>query len=425
MGGCVDSGGLTLPPDQPFSHAHIATSNEYTDGGAFSVSMWLVLRDGHDDIRRQTMAAAGDLKYARLDPRHVPYDGSLEVLYTHPLGAGSDGGGGISILLGRAGRWAYSWEIVVVIMGNDFEIGATFEVDLMRDDRPAWSQLTATVAGIQIQLYMNGVEIPASESYNRQRLVCHTRGGSAPEGSLCRLPFFRMTHDPSDIDPSAVPANWQHACISGGHYLLPGGTAYQPRTSEPWCRTTAATGSTGESQWEDHDWGYCECQRAFPSVNATGVDHVVLSLAHDIYIGGPSPTRGAPLVPQFHKYSGGSKSFAGTIAMVQVYAFALSPSNIACVLETGLALVQTGRLQVTAAHQGACQGRRTTGCTNQVATNSPGSVTETADIDDMSCRYNQASDRWEAGTLEITSAWQFVPVRIPQQTAIMQTDKLR
>ena len=54
--------------------------------------------------------------------------------------------------------------------------------------------------------------------------------------------------------------------------------------------------------------------------------------------------------------------------MVQVYAFALSPSNIACVLETGLALVQTGRLQVTAAHQGACQGWRTTGCTNQVAT---------------------------------------------------------
>ena len=108
---------------------------------------------------------------------------------------------------------------------------------------------------------------------------------------------------------------------------------------------------------------------------------------------------------------GGWPRFRGSVSMLQLFPSALTESDVECVFQSGRRLVHSGRMSQSSASN--CRDHVvTTGCTSQVAANSPnalGIVPPT--VDDGSCTYEpQPSVSGDAGllTLSATNAWQSV-----------------
>ena len=99
-------------------------------------------------------------------------------------------------------------------------------------------------------------------------------------------------------------------------------------------------------------------------------------------------------------------NFRGAVAMLHIFASALSADESQCVYETGRRLVQSGQMAQLAASD--CRGPVRTGCSSDMADNSP---RELVDIDDGSCRFEPTVSAGESGVVTVRDAWQRVPLR--------------
>jgi hypothetical protein len=105
----------------------------------------------------------------------------------------------------------------------------------------------------------------------------------------------------------------------------------------------------------------------------------------------------------------GASGLKGSIAMLQIYASALSIDALQCLHESGQLLVQNGKMGQSV--PSLCRGPVTTGCTSIAATTVTAQSLDTLDpdmLDDGSCRFDSEMSTSERGLIHITDAWQQV-----------------
>ena len=124
-----------------------------------------------------------------------------------------------------------------------------------------------------------------------------------------------------------------------------------------------------------------------------------MDLGSQLFLGGSTATYGWPPA---------ARGFHGSVAMLQLYASALSVDDLRCVFAGGTELVHNQRMAQDT--PSACRDRVSTGCTNAMASNFDINL-PLSSIDDGSCEFEEHEAAvGEHGIVHVTDDWQRVPL---------------
>jgi hypothetical protein len=433
---CVDGGGVSFSGD---GRGELTLGKEYASDATFTLAFWLLKTEV--SVLNTQYESGFDIV-------------STETIFSHPVRSswiGCEGHlctterhqshFGIEVSLLR-GAWLDSWALVVYLD----EWGIAAQVELMRDFVPKWSHIAVVVDGTYVTVHQDG-----------RSLTSH-----AVNLALDGMPHYLIAEDSSEVCPrfyKTETITTPQECIVATEYLGLESNAGRSSTNNRGFGGEGATaanncwagmvGATNFNSAPRHDplpnrgKSICKSQAVSPTAwnMASQIPagfRVAVSLLTEVAFLGSNADGSYVTMQQLIQYDGvgrlvrvpypstsevklGGSTFGitnhfhGSIAMVQIYAAALTKSETRCVHESGRQLVQSGRLAQDTSS--ACRGPVSMGCTSRVASGTSLVTTNTVRtpavsmVDDGSCKFDEQTSIGERGIINVTDTWQLIQLR--------------
>jgi hypothetical protein len=430
-GACIDDGGVRFSEGDDFAHATMGAA--YASGGEFAISLWLL----------------------KAPANVVDEHSSTEELYSnviHPDAQDTWHHTGVILSVVRA-DWLDAWML-------DVELGVRkhrFVLNILRDSVPIWTHLSIVVTPTSIEVYENSRRIQLGKSFEWECVFRQTIPNFRPVLDWVRynddanrdIEDFSILDELEDFRQSdgklTMRLVWPRVAGANGNTwrqlnnpvkaAVNGVEGYEPLdiyfTAQNWgglehtARSSLLSGSIDKiGYWfyavgvEEDDWANSNgIHGTIPgaSGDAQSVSRTELWIQREVVHTGGSvrahPDSGfVAMASVLSKSATIGGNFRGSVAMLQVYASALSTSEAHCVYEGGRRLVQSGQMGQHVPSE--CRAIVATRCTSNVGAskiaNTAPDAASSIIVDDGSCSFPETELGGESGVIEITDGWQLI-----------------